>query len=99
MSYLIDIKIVKILFKNISFPGGFLPSLNLIKELTKNNGLNLEKISSYSEDYVKTLSIWRSNFLNSWGDIIPLDLTIILKECGNFTFAIVKQDLRQKILT
>ena len=66
------------------FPGGFLPSLNLIKELTKNNGLNLEKISSYSEDYVKTLSIWRSNFLNSWGDIIPLGFDDYFKRMWEF---------------
>ncbi len=66
------------------FPGGFLPSLNLIKELTKNNGLNLEKISSYSEDYAKTLSIWRSNFLNSWGDIIPLGFDDYFKRMWEF---------------
>ena len=79
------------------FPGGFLPSLNQIKKLTKKNQLQLEKINSYSEDYAKTLSDWKKNFLEPGTILLPLDLVSLLKECGNFIYHIVKQDLKQKI--
>ena len=44
------------------FPGGFLPSVNLIEKLAKKNDLKLEKINTYSDDYARTLSNWRQNF-------------------------------------
>ena len=79
------------------FPGGFLPSLNQIKKLTKDNQLQLEKINSYSEDYAKTLSDWKKIFSEPGTILLPLDLVSLLKECGNFIYHIAKQDLKQKI--
>ena len=51
------------------FPGGFLPSLNFMKHLMIKNKLNFEKINTYSDDYAKTLDIWRKNFFNAWEKI------------------------------
>ena len=54
------------------FPGGFLPSINFMEKLIKKNNLKLEKINTYSDDYAKTLSTWRKNFLGVWYKISPL---------------------------
>ena len=51
------------------FPGGFLPSLNFMEHLIIKNELNIEKINTYSDDYAKTLDIWRKNFFNAWEKI------------------------------
>tara|TARA_B100001029_G_C15047863_1_gene448453 strand:+ start:775 stop:1956 length:1182 start_codon:yes stop_codon:yes gene_type:complete len=66
------------------FPGGFLPSLNQIKQITKNNQLKLEKINSYSSDYAKTLSTWRNNFLGTWDNISPLGFDDYFKRMWEF---------------
>ena len=51
------------------FPGGFLPSLNFMEHLIIKNKLNIEKMNTYSDDYAKTLDIWRKNFFNAWEKI------------------------------
>ncbi len=54
------------------FPGGFLPSINFMEKLIKKNNLELDKINTYSDDYARTLSTWRKNFLGVWDKISPL---------------------------
>ena len=45
------------------FPGGFLPSLQSIKDYTKKTGLTLRGYNSYGIHYSHTLSKWRENFI------------------------------------
>ena len=66
------------------FPGGFLPSLQQIKKITKDNKLEIEKINSYSKDYVKTLAVWRKNFLSAWDNISPLGFDEYFKRMWEF---------------
>ena len=66
------------------FPGGFLPSLNLIKQLIANNELKLDKLNFYSKDYAKTLSIWKKNFLTKWSKISPLGFDESFKKMWEF---------------
>ena len=51
------------------FPGGFLPSIKFMKDLIKKNKLNLLKVNSYPDDYVRTLATWRINFFKTWQNI------------------------------
>ena len=51
------------------FPGGFLPSLQSIKDHTEKSGLQLTEYNSYGIHYSNTLKKWRENFINSWSDI------------------------------
>lgn len=45
------------------FPGGHLPSISKILEVTsKHTRLNLNHLEEFTEDYVKTLNIWHENF-------------------------------------
>ena len=48
------------------FPGGMLPTKNIIYNLAKKNNLRIFKEISLRNHYVKTLNIWRVNFLNNW---------------------------------
>jgi cyclopropane-fatty-acyl-phospholipid synthase len=66
------------------FPGGFLPSINFMEKLIKKNSLKLEKINSYSDDYARTLSTWRKNFLGVWDKISPLGFDDYFKRMWEF---------------
>ena len=66
------------------FPGGFLPSMDFIKTLMKRNKLKLEKVNDYSDDYAKTLSTWRKNFINAWEKISPLGFDEYFKRMWQF---------------
>jgi len=66
------------------FPGGFLPSLNFMKKLINKNSLSLEKVNSYSDDYAKTLSVWKGNFFNSWDRITPMGFDSTFKRMWEF---------------
>ena len=78
------------------FPGGFLPSLNFMKSLIKKNNLNLLKVNSYSNDYAKTLAIWRENFLKVWGNITPLGFDETFKRMWEFYLSYCEAGFKSK---
>ena len=78
------------------FPGGFLPSLNQINKMIKKNQLSLQEINSYSEDYAKTLSIWRNNFLRAWNNISPLGFDDYFKRMWEFYLSYCEAGFRAK---
>ena len=66
------------------FPGGFLPSIDFMKNLINKNQLNLLKINSYPDDYAKTLNIWKENFFKTWDNISPLGFDETFKRMWEF---------------
>ncbi len=78
------------------FPGGFLPSLKQIKEITKKNQLDIEKVNFYSDDYAKTLSTWRNNFLNTWDNISPLGFDGYFKRMWEFYLSYCEAGFKAK---
>ena len=78
------------------FPGGFLPSLNHIRKLAKNNQLQLEKINSYSEDYAKTLLDWKKNFFKAWDNIAPLGFSESFKRMWEFYLSYCEAGFKAK---
>ena len=66
------------------FPGGFLPSINFMEKLIKKNNLKIEKINTYSDDYARTLSTWRKNFLGVWDKLSPLGFDDYFKRMWEF---------------
>ena len=55
------------------FPGGHLPSISKILEVTsKHTRLNLNHLEEFTEDYAKTLNIWHDNFQNKLDDVKKL---------------------------
>ena len=51
------------------FPGGMLPTKDMLGKLANCNNLKLSEHKSFASDYAKTLSIWRQNFLKNWKEI------------------------------
>ncbi|MDA7747231.1 cyclopropane-fatty-acyl-phospholipid synthase family protein [Psychromonas sp.] len=52
------------------FPGGFLPSINVLsKHLKEDTQLVMESLDDIGLDYAKTLADWRTNFLSSWTEL------------------------------
>ena len=51
------------------FPGGMLPSIDILKKILKNNKLKIIENHNYPEHYAKTLNKWRNNFNSSLDEI------------------------------
>jgi cyclopropane-fatty-acyl-phospholipid synthase len=49
------------------FPGGLIPSVKVIKEITGNHtGLHAQVLRHLGPDYARTLRIWRNRFIDRW---------------------------------
>jgi cyclopropane-fatty-acyl-phospholipid synthase len=53
------------------FPGGMLPSPEILKSLGDKFGVPVIRERIFGEDYAKTLAIWRSNFRAAWPNLTP----------------------------
>ena len=51
------------------FPGGMLPSINIVKKILEDNKLKIIENKNYPEHYAKTLNKWRNNFNSSLNEI------------------------------
>ena len=51
------------------FPGGMLPSVNMLKKVLENNKLKIIENNNYAEHYAKTLNNWRNSFNSSLNKI------------------------------
>ena len=78
------------------FPGGFLPSIYLMKQLIKKNNLSLVKLNNYTDDYVKTLETWRKNFFNAWENITPLGFDEYFKRMWHFYLSYCEGGFKSK---
>ena len=78
------------------FPGGFLPSLESIKNYSNNTGLVLKSYNSYGNHYSKTLSEWRKNFINSWSQISKQGFDNSFKKIWDFYFSYCEAGFNSK---
>jgi cyclopropane-fatty-acyl-phospholipid synthase len=53
------------------FPGGMLPSPQILKSLGERFGVPVIRERIFGQDYAKTLAIWRSNFRAAWPSLTP----------------------------
>src|SRR5215470_1243428 len=53
------------------FPGGMLPSPQVLKQLGETFGVPVIREHIFGQDYAKTLAIWRSNFREAWPNLMP----------------------------
>ena len=53
------------------FPGGMLPSPQILKALGERFGVPVIRERIFGQDYAKTLAIWRSNFRAAWPNLRP----------------------------
>jgi cyclopropane-fatty-acyl-phospholipid synthase len=54
------------------FPGGMLPSPQVLKSLGESFGVPVIRERIFGQDYAKTLASWRSNFRAAWPNLIRL---------------------------
>lgn len=54
------------------FPGGMLPSTNILHGLGERFELPVIRERVFGQDYAKTLSLWRDNFSRAWIDLTSL---------------------------
>ena len=78
------------------FPGGFLPSLQSIKNYSKKTGLILKGYNSYGQHYSYTLSKWRENFINSSNNIAQQGFDSSFKKIWDFYFSYCEAGFRAK---
>ena len=78
------------------FPGGFLPSLQSIKDYSKKTGLILKGYNSYGSHYSQTLSKWRENFIGSWNNISKQGFDSSFKKIWDFYFSYCEAGFRSK---
>lgn len=70
------------------FPGGFLPSVNVLSQhITNHSSLVMESLDDIGLDYAKTLADWRKNFLNSWPELVHLNYDDTFKRLWLYYFA------------
>jgi cyclopropane-fatty-acyl-phospholipid synthase len=53
------------------FPGGMLPSPEVLKTLGERFGIPVIRERIFGQDYAKTLAIWRDNFRLAWPNLTP----------------------------
>ncbi len=52
------------------FPGGLIPSLQAIRDVTRDSTtLRVERVQAFGADYAETLRRWRETFTTNWDDI------------------------------
>jgi cyclopropane-fatty-acyl-phospholipid synthase len=54
------------------FPGGMLPTKSILASQAAAAGLGFETVSTFGEDYARTLALWRERFEASWNAIARL---------------------------
>jgi len=54
------------------FPGGMLPSPQILKSLGERFGVPVIRERIFGQDYAKTLATWRNNFRAAWPNLMPL---------------------------
>jgi cyclopropane-fatty-acyl-phospholipid synthase len=54
------------------FPGGMLPSPEVLKNLGERFGVPVIRERIFGQDYAKTLATWRNNFRSAWPNLTPL---------------------------
>ena len=78
------------------FPGGFLPSVKSLNQISKKSGLKIEGYQSYGLHYSNTLQKWRESFLNSWENISKQGFNLNFKKMWDFYFAYCDAGFKSK---
>jgi cyclopropane-fatty-acyl-phospholipid synthase len=66
------------------FPGGMLPSLNILGEQVAKAGLKVEKTIAFGESYSRTLRQWHDVFNRKWDDVVTMGFDERFMRMWNF---------------
>lgn len=70
------------------FPGGLIPSLQAIRDVTRDSTtLRVERVHSFGTDYAETLRRWRETFVASWPQVHALGFDDTFRRMWEFYLA------------
>ena len=70
------------------FPGGLIPSLQAIREVTRDRtDLRVERVHAFGADYAETLRRWREYFLAQWPAVHALGFDETFRRMWEFYLA------------
>ncbi len=69
------------------FPGGALPSPEIIRRIAGEFGWSWKTDQSYGRDYAETLAHWRSRFDNARDDVTKMGFDERFRRCWRFYLA------------
>ena len=78
------------------FPGGFLPSKNVINKYVSENGLAIKSYDSYADHYSDTLAIWRNEFNKKWDLIKKQGFDLTFKRMWEFYLSYCEAGFKSK---
>ena len=69
------------------FPGGVLPSVEVLHNEFKDAGLTLRDAQMFGQDYAHTLAEWHRNFMAAWKQIAPMGFDLRFYRLWRFYLA------------
>ena len=78
------------------FPGGFLPSKNIINKYVSENGLAIKSYDSYADHYSNTLALWRNEFNKKWDLIKKQGFDLTFKRMWEFYLSYCEAGFKSK---
>ena len=78
------------------FPGGFLPSKNIINKYVSENNLAIKSYDSYADHYSDTLAIWRNEFNKKWDLIKKQGFDLTFKRMWEFYLSYCEAGFKSK---
>ena len=70
------------------FPGGLIPSLQAIRDVTRDStDLRVERVQTFGTDYAETLRRWRETFTDRWAEIQRLGFDDTFRRMWEFYLA------------
>ena len=70
------------------FPGGLIPSLQAIKDVTREStSLRVERVEAFGPDYAETLRRWRESFTQRWDEVQRLGFDETFRRMWEFYLA------------
>jgi cyclopropane-fatty-acyl-phospholipid synthase len=80
------------------FPGGIVPSVQVIEEQAARAGLTVSTRRSLGLHYARTLSLWRSRFLAAWDGVTALGFDPVFERMWEFYLAYSEAGFRSRYL-
>ncbi len=80
------------------FPGGFLPSKTLMREMSELAGLTLTAVENFGDSYALTLREWRRRFLDAWPEIEKLGFTPSFKRLWEYYLCYCEAGFRAGVI-
>ena len=69
------------------FPGGMLPTIDIVKQLVSSSGLRLVSTEFFADSYARTLADWHDRFLDAWASIESLGFDVRFKRMWEYYLA------------